>query len=108
MKYAARVIAGPELAAGFRLAGLPVVEALSPFEGVQAIQALARAGDVGLLLVEEPILAELSDLDRQSLLRRPIPIIVPVPRPSWAESAQADAYILELLRRAIGYRVRLQ
>ena len=42
------------------------------------------------------------------LSRRPSPIIVPFPSPSWRERERApESLVLELLQRAIGYRVRL-
>ena len=40
-------------------------------------------------------------LDREAL-----PVIAPVPAPRWDERSEAEAYILEILRQAIGYRVR--
>jgi vacuolar-type H+-ATPase subunit F/Vma7 len=43
----------------------------------------------------------LARLDRQAL-----PIVTPVPVPQWDERSEAEAYILEILRQAIGYRVR--
>ncbi|HEU4563171.1 MAG TPA: V-type ATP synthase subunit F [Gemmatimonadaceae bacterium] len=104
-----RVVARPELAAGFRLAGLRVEEVATPAEGAARIEALAARPDAGILLVEEELLRALPRAVREALARRQTPIIVPVPRPSWAERpAAAEAYILEILQRAIGYRVRLQ
>ena len=45
---------------------------------------------------------------RLALARQPLPIIVSVPLPTWAApAASPEAFIAELLRRAIGYRVRL-
>jgi hypothetical protein len=35
-------------------------------------------------------------------------MVVPFPAPSWTERRDPDAYVLELLRQAIGYRVRLK
>jgi hypothetical protein len=36
-------------------------------------------------------------------------MIVPFPPPSWAApEEEAEAYLVEILRRAIGYRVRLR
>jgi hypothetical protein len=40
-------------------------------------------------------------LDRQAL-----PVVAPVPGPSWDARRDAEAYIMEVLRQAIGYRVR--
>jgi hypothetical protein len=36
-------------------------------------------------------------------------MLVPFPGPAWSERAEAaEAYIVELLRQVIGYRVRLK
>jgi hypothetical protein len=50
-----------------------------------------------------------SDEDRAEMAKRAVPIIIPFPAPAWEEAApEPAAYILALLQRAIGYRVRLQ
>jgi hypothetical protein len=41
--------------------------------------------------------------------RRSLPVLIPFPGPAWVERpAAAEAYIVELLRQVIGYRVRLR
>ena len=37
-----------------------------------------------------------------------LPVVAPFPAPSWDVKGEAEAYILEILRQAIGYRVRLR
>lgn len=101
-----RVITRPALAAGFELAGLAVTRA---DDGAMAAEAIRRwAGDtnIGIVLVEDELFRALprdllARLDRQAL-----PIVAPVPTPRWDERSEAEAYILEILRQAIGYRVR--
>jgi vacuolar-type H+-ATPase subunit F/Vma7 len=84
MSHTARVLCQPELAAGFELAGLKV------------------------LLVDERLHRRLPEELSRELARRPLPMIVPFLGPSWTEGRDPDAYVLELLRQAIGYRVRLK
>jgi vacuolar-type H+-ATPase subunit F/Vma7 len=104
-----RVIAGPAACAGFALAGLQTAEARTARDGAALLAALAASPDLGVLLVEEPIIAALPEEERRELLRRSAPVIVPFPAPSWDEHAPTpESYVLELLRRAIGYRVRLR
>jgi vacuolar-type H+-ATPase subunit F/Vma7 len=51
----------------------------------------------------------MGDAARREVERRAVPIVVPVPAPEWeAGRGAAEDIILELLRRAIGYRVRLR
>ncbi len=35
-----------------------------------------------------------------------LPVIAPFPSPTWDEKGLAEEYVLEILRQAIGYRVR--
>ena len=62
----------------------------------------------GVILTEEDFHAALPETEQRALSRRPVPIVVPFPPPRWAPAATApEAFIAELLRRAVGYRVRL-
>jgi vacuolar-type H+-ATPase subunit F/Vma7 len=108
MSHTARVLCQPELAAGFELAGLPVHEASSAEQAAERLRALLSQEEIGVLLVDERLHRQLSEELRRELARRALPMIVPFPGPSWAERRDPDAYVLELLRQAIGYRVRLK
>lgn len=104
-----RVLATPAIAAGFRLAGL-VVDTVRPGEdAADRLLAIVARPDLGILIVEQSLLDAVPNDTRRDVERRALPIVVPMPPPAWSEArADAEAYILELLRRAIGYRVRLQ
>ncbi len=109
MTYRVRGIATPAFAAGLRLAGLPVDEVGGAPGAAERVAALLEDPEMGILLVEQPLFEDLPPLLRRDLENRALPIVVPVPRATWgAPGAGPEAYILELLRRAIGYRVRLQ
>lgn len=95
-----RAICRPEVAAGLRLAGLVVLEA-SRRDEVPAL--LEGASDAGLVLVQQ----ELYDRDDPVAQAAGLPVVVPFPGPAWREGA-VDDHVLEILRRAIGYRVRLR
>jgi V/A-type H+-transporting ATPase subunit F len=104
-----RVVASAGAASGFALAGLPVSEVADVRSGASLIQGLCDREDIGVLLVEQNLLDALSESDRRDVMDRPAPIVVPFPSASWGEqTSPAEAYVLELLRRAIGYRVRLR
>ncbi|HEX9563080.1 MAG TPA: V-type ATP synthase subunit F [Gemmatimonadaceae bacterium] len=104
-----RTVASPALAAGFRLAGLRVDEASSPREAGAIIERLTTEAEAGVILVQQDLFEGLADTQRRALERAAVPIIVPIPAPKWATGRRAaEEYILDLLQRAIGYRVRLQ
>jgi vacuolar-type H+-ATPase subunit F/Vma7 len=103
------VIAPPGIAAGFRLAGLAVEEAATPREAEDLVRTEAARPDAGLILIQRALYDALPLAMRRELERRPVPIVVPVPAARWAEERRRpEDYILDLLQRAIGYRVRLQ
>ena len=108
MSYRVRVLCRPPLAAGFRLAGLTPIEAQDFEEGGRRLAALLDERDLGVVLVEDALYAALPDAAQRRLAREPLPLVVPFPGPAWAPPREeAEAYIADLLRRAIGYRVRL-
>ncbi len=103
-----RIVCRPELAVGFALAGLPTEEVESAEEGARRIQVLVDDEAIGVLLAERAFVDALPDSARAELWRRPRPIVVPFDRPGWTEAEAAEDVIVEILRRAVGYRVRLQ
>lgn len=109
MAYALRVLCRPEIAAGFALAGLRPEEAPTPEAGLAGVREALSHPDVGVVLVEEALYDTLPEDLRRQVGRRPLPMLVPFPGPAWAERpADAEAYIVELLRQVIGYRVKLK
>ena len=102
------VITSPGLSAGFALAGVPVVEAADGRDAASRIQRAVEEMNAGVVIIDEPLYADLPEDFRRALNRSATPVVIPVPGPDWAEGASAHEYIVEILRRAIGYRVRLQ
>jgi vacuolar-type H+-ATPase subunit F/Vma7 len=102
------VLATPPVAAGFRLAGLPAIDGVASSEVASQLQRLAGP-TVGILLVEQSLLDRVPAAVRAELERGALPLLVPIPSPRWEERPRgAEDYILDMLQRAIGYRVRLQ
>jgi len=105
---AVRVVGSDVACAGFSLAGLATHEVPAPRDAAAVIGDLVGRDDVGVLLVEQSVLDALGPVAERELMRRPVPIIVPFPSPTWRERERApESLVLELLQRAIGYRVRL-
>lgn len=102
------VIASPGLSAGFALAGVPVFEASSGVDAAQRIDTLADSQNVGVIIIDEPLYRDIPDDTRRVLEGAALPVVIPVPGPDWTTESSAHEYIVEILRRAIGYRVRLQ
>lgn len=109
MSWRVRVLASTATAPGYRLAGLTVDEVHKSADAGDQLASAAADTTVGILLVEQPLLDAVAPAVRRAVDRRALPIVVPIPPPNWThEASDAESYIVELLRRAIGYRVRLQ
>ena len=109
MSYHVRAIARPEVAAGLALAGLRPTEAATPEQGTARLKEMLSAPDVGVVLIENGFYDRLPEDLRRRIARRPLPMVVPFPGPAWQELGEGpEAYIVELLRQVIGYRVRLR
>lgn len=109
MKYALRILCSPEVAAGFALAGLSALTVDDAVSTAHRLHELTRQPEVGVILVEERLFEAIPAALRSQLVREALPMIVAFPSPMWVPRREgAEAYIVELLRRAIGYRVRLR
>lgn len=109
MSYGVRVLSRPEIGTGFALAGLHPVEATTVAEADARLRELRAAPDVGVVLIEEDFYDRLPEELRRQLGREPLPLVVPFPEPAWVGRPEAaEAYIVDLLRQVIGYRVRLK
>jgi vacuolar-type H+-ATPase subunit F/Vma7 len=109
MSYGVRVLSRPEIGAGFGLAGLRPVEAATAREAGERLRDLQATPEVGVVLIEEEFYDRLPEELRRQIGRKPLPLVVPFPEPAWLGRPEAaDAYIVELLRQVIGYRVRLR
>ncbi len=96
----------PSLATGFELAGLIVARADHGDGAAEVVRQWAGDAEVGVVLVDNELYRELPDDLLKRLDRQAVPVVVSVPAPRWDERSDAEAYIVEILRQAIGYRVR--
>ena len=100
------VITGPGSTAGFALAGVEVAAAIDAQAAARTLEALDPR--VGVVIIDQRLYREVPDELRRRLNRAAEPVVIPVPGPDWAEESSAHEYVVDILRRAIGYRVKLQ
>lgn len=102
MIRAVEAVCTSAVAPGLEATGLPVHRVDTAEEALARIGELRSGGEGGVVLLE----ADLHDeLERAGRLP---PAVLRLPGPAWAERPAAEEYILELLRRAVGYRVKLR
>jgi len=106
--HGVRVFCRPATAPGFALAGIVAETADEESVTDAALRALLQRPEVGVVLLEESLYQTLAPDLRTVVDRVAQPIVVPFPGPAWRPALSAEEQVVELLRRAIGYRVRLR
>jgi len=101
-----KVVCRPALAPGFELAGVEIELADDVAQAITALKRHEADPKVGIVLLDEALHRALPLELRTRFERQAQPIIAPFPVPDWDESAAAEEYVLEILRQAVGYRVR--
>lgn len=104
-----RVVTGPETAAGFSLAGIDVDVVRGPEEASKRLHRRLADESCGLLVVDEKIVERAEEPLRRRLERAGLPIVVPVPVDmTWREEERSMDYLLRLIRRSIGFHMRIR
>jgi len=101
-----RVVCRPAAAAGFALCGLEAHHAKDAAEAAARVRELSADPKCGVVLVDDPLYQALPSELKARWDRAASPLVAPFPVPAWGAREAAEEYVLELLRAAIGYRVR--
>lgn len=103
-----RAICTHETALGFGLSGIAPIEAATGAEAAAALDALATtSAHGGVIFVESSLYGALPSAKRRQIRREGLPILIPFPSPAQGALAP-EQELLEVLRRAVGYRMRLR
>jgi vacuolar-type H+-ATPase subunit F/Vma7 len=102
---ALRVVTRPGDGAGFRLAGVAVDE-VPPGEEAARFAALAADPSLGVLAIDTRVLDAVPEPLLRRASSRAIPVVLPFSVPRRSDTG-GGAYVAELIRRAIGYHVKL-
>jgi vacuolar-type H+-ATPase subunit F/Vma7 len=109
MRCRIRIVGRQGQVAGFAAAGLPTTTVTPDATGLSVIQDLIQEQDIGVILVSQDVYDFVAPSLERLLARKPLPMVIPIPNPEWQEGpGSAERHIVELLRRAIGYRVRVR
>lgn len=92
---------------GFRLAGAAVEEVERGAE-VAALRRLLADSRLGVIAVEEELLAAMPARLVRRARDRGLPVVLPFALPRrWGDAGRGRAYVAALIRRAVGYSVKL-
>lgn len=100
------VIAPPDARHGFALAGVRQCTA-SPDELPAVLRQLAGDPRIGVVIVDERLAIGVARDQIRDIERRWTGLVIVLPSPERAARAREEDYVLQLIRRAIGYQVRL-
>jgi V/A-type H+-transporting ATPase subunit F len=107
-RYGFKVVTRPGRGLGFRLAGAQVEE-VAPGEVAERCRALLADRGLGVVAMDEELLGELPESVLERTGREGIPVLLPFAFPArWAEGGRGEEYVAALIRRAIGYHVKIR
>lgn len=106
--YRLKVVTRPGAALGFRLAGASVEE-VDETRSAERIAALVEEAGLGILAVDDALLARVPASALERAARDGVPIVLPFTLPArWEEHVRGEEYVAALVRRAIGYHIKIQ
>nr|WP_279231072.1 V-type ATP synthase subunit F [Thermus altitudinis] len=102
------VIADPESAQGFRLAGLEAYPASSAEEARARLEELVQAGGYALVAVDSGLLPEPEKAVERLMRGKDLPVLLPFAGLRDAfQNPDVEGYMRELVRRTIGFDIKL-
>jgi V/A-type H+-transporting ATPase subunit F len=103
-----RVVMRPGAGLGFRLAGGTVVD-VPPGDEAARFRDLLSDPALGVLAVDEEVLMAVPDPLLRRAASRGLPVLLPFSLPRRvAEAGRGREYVAALVRRAIGYHIRIE
>lgn len=105
--YKVVVLAEPETADGFRLAGVDVIEAKEGEEARKKLGELLDDDTVGIIALSEEFEPYIDERTKNKIQRIYRPIVVNVPSKKKLEIRERAEYLRSLIRRAIGFEIKL-
>lgn len=102
------VIADPETAQGFRLAGLEGYGASSAEEAQSLLETLVGRGGYALVAVDEALLPDPERAVERLMRGRDLPVLLPIAGLKEAfQGHDVEGYMRELVRKTIGFDIKL-
>ncbi|MBI2414126.1 MAG: V-type ATP synthase subunit F [Deltaproteobacteria bacterium] len=103
------VLTGKGASLGFRCAGLECREAGEDESIPEILSGIQASGRYGLVVVEERFLEKVPENVMKRIRKKGLPIIIPVNIPGkWGEAEYGESPVVRLIRRAIGYQIKLR
>ena len=102
------VLTTPDNETGFRLAGFSTMT-ISVEQATTALDNLSKEGKYGLVCIEELLYVNVKKEIVDRIRKKGLPVIMPLHIPNtFNESGTREGHIARLIRRTIGYQVKLK
>jgi V/A-type H+/Na+-transporting ATPase subunit F len=103
------ILTDSETATGFRLAGVEVREANNT-TAQKALEESITSDKYGLVVVDESLITDPIKSSERAMRGRSLPVILPMQGlgAAFGETDDAKGYMKELVRRAIGFDIKLE
>jgi V/A-type H+-transporting ATPase subunit F len=103
------VLTDSETADGFRLAGVEVLVSRGSEETTRLVEKVLETEECGLVLMKEELMEGMAESLRCRLEKTGFPLLVPLPLDmNWWREQRGMEYLLRLIRRSIGYHLRIR
>ena len=103
------IIVNKDAELGFRCAGFAVIAATDKDDISGLVEEITKEGKYGIILIEERFLEKIRPPVFKRIKKRGIPIIMPITLPlTWEQREFKESPILRLIRRSIGYQIKLK
>ena len=98
-----------ETALGFRLSGVEVRTADTVEELRSRVEAVFDDREVRLVIVDEDLVRQLPEKLERRIENSARPLFLPIPTiKGWRGEARPETYAARLIRRAIGYQIKIK
>ncbi len=94
---------------GYRLAGVDTIAVTEGDNFTEIIDKSIKTAGLGILCVEDVIINRLPEPFMRRIGKLAMPLIVPITIPAeWKGRREGESYIARLIRRAIGYQMKIK
>jgi vacuolar-type H+-ATPase subunit F/Vma7 len=100
-----------EVSRGFRFSGVDIKVAESSEHAKKLLLETMGKKDYGIVIIDEGYLKSFDEPTKKMIEDSSSPLIVPVPlEMKWHKNnkKREDSYVREMIRRAIGYRIKIK
>jgi V/A-type H+-transporting ATPase subunit F len=102
-----KFITPPDVEYGFALTGV-TQHTCAPEQAEQLLRKIMAEPDSGVVLIDERLITAIDEEKFKEMERRWFGILIILPAPETVKGEPLEDYALRMIRKAIGYHVRLK